>query len=239
MYTQLTLDLQLKDSFTFNNLVTGPNQLLIDWLQSSQLQDEMQLYLWGAHNTGKSHLMQALCQQFTQQGKRVSYLPLQQLIDYSPEVFQGQEAMDVCCIDDLQLLQDKAHWQEALFDLINRMRENQRQLIFSANQPPTELPIALKDLSSRLQWGAVFKLLPLDDTEKCQALQQRAEARGFELADNVAAYLLNNYNRDMADLFEMLDALDKAQLQQHRRLTIPFVKSVLDREEENTSDTEL
>ena len=231
MYTQLTLDLQLKDSFTFDNLVSGPNQLLIDWLQSPQLGEESQLYLWGAHNTGKSHLMQALCQQLTQQGKRVSYLPLHQLIDYSPDVFQGQEAMDVCCIDDLQLLQDKPHWQEALFDLINRMREDQRQLIFSASQPPTELPISLKDLSSRLQWGAVFKLLPLNDSEKCQALQQRADARGFELADNVAAYLLNNYNRDMADLFEMLDALDKAQLQQHRRLTIPFVKSVLDRKQ--------
>lgn len=238
MYTQLTLDLQLKDSFTFNNLVRGPNQLLIDWLQSPQLQDETQLYLWGAHNTGKSHIMQALCQQLTQQGKRVSYLPLSQLIDYSPEVFQGQEAMDVCCIDDLQLLQARPGWQETLFDLINRMREDQRQLVFSANQPPAELPIALKDLSSRLQWGAVFKLLPLNDAEKCQALQQRADARGFELAGNVAAYLLNNYNRDMADLFEMLDALDKAQLQQHRRLTIPFVKSVLARKQKENANAQ-
>jgi len=42
-------------------------------------------------------------------------------------------------------------------------------------------------------------------------------------------YLLNNYNRNIADLFTMLDALDKAQLQQHRRLTIPFVKRVLSR----------
>lgn len=107
------------------------------------------------------------------------------------------------------------------------MREHCRQIIFTANQPPSELSIELKDLTSRLQWGAVFKLLELNDAEKCQALQQRAQARGFELADNVASYLLNNYNRDMADLFEMLDALDKAQLQQHRRLTIPFVKSVL------------
>ena len=229
MYTQLTLDLQLKDSFTFNNLVSGGNRLLIDLLQSSHLQDETQLYIWGTHNTGKTHIMQALCQLLAQQGKRVSYLPLYQLIDYSPEALQGQEAMDVCCIDGIECLQNKPQWQEALFDLINRMRESGKQIIFTARYPPTELQVELKDLLSRLQWGAIFKLLELSDDEKCQALQQRAQARGFELAGHVAAYLLNNYNRDMADLFEMLDALDKAQLQQHRRLTIPFVKSVLDR----------
>jgi DnaA-homolog protein len=227
MYTQLTLDLQLKDSYTFNNVVNGENKLLIDLLKSPNLAAEKQLYIWGAHNTGKTHLMQALCQSFAQQNKSISYLPLKQLIEYSPEVFQGQEAMDVCCIDDVQLLQNKADWQEALFDLINRTRENNKQLIFTADQPPAEINIQLKDLTSRLQWGAVFKLLELNDAQKCEALQQRAEARGFELADNVASYLLNNYNRDMADLFEMLDALDKAQLQQHRRLTIPFVKTVL------------
>jgi len=227
MYTQLTLDLQLKDSYTFNNIVNGENKLLIDLLQSTNLAAEKQFYIWGSHNTGKTHLMQALCQNLAQQNISVSYLPLKQLIEYSPEVFQGQEAMDVCCIDDVQLLQNKADWQEALFDLINRTRENNKQLIFTADQPPAEIDIQLKDLTSRLQWGAVFKLLELNDAQKCEALQQRAESRGFELADNVASYLLNNYNRDMADLFEMLDALDKAQLQQHRRLTIPFVKSVL------------
>lgn len=114
MYTQLTLDLQLKDSFTFNNLVSGSNQLLIDLLQSRNLQNEQQLYIWGLHNTGKTHLMQALCQYLTQQQKTLSYLPLKQLIEYSPEVLQGQEMMDVCCIDDVDCVQGKADWQMAL-----------------------------------------------------------------------------------------------------------------------------
>jgi len=227
MFTQLTLDLQLKDSFTFSNIVSGENHLLIELMQSPNLHLEKQIYIWGAHNTGKTHLMQALCQSLAQQNKSVSYLPMKQLIEYSPEVFLGQEAVDVCCIDDVHLLQNRTDWQESLFDLINRIRESGKQIFFTADQPPADIPIQLKDLISRLQWGPVFKLLELNDAEKCQALQQRAEARGFELADNVANYLLNNYNRDMADLFEMLDELDKAQLQQHRRLTIPFVKKVL------------
>jgi len=228
MFTQLTLDLALKDSFTFDNFVSSNNPLLIDLLKSKNADIEKQIYIWGTHNTGKTHLLQALCQYNFDRNIKLSFLPLNQLIDYSPEVFQGQEEMDICCIDDVQLLQNKTDWQEALFDLINRARESNTRLIIAANQPPAEININLKDLVSRLQWGPVFKLNELSDIEKCKALQQRAQSRGFDLADNVANYLLNNCNRDIADLFAVLDTLDKAQLQQHRRLTIPFVKSVLD-----------
>ena len=227
MYTQLTLDLQLKESFTFSNFISGENQILIDLLKNQHAATEKQIFIWGDHNTGKTHLLQALCQYLSKQNKSLSYLPMSQLISYSAEVFQGQEEMDVCCIDDVHLLQGKSDWQESLFDLINRIREKNRQLIITANQPPAETGIELKDLLSRLQWGPVFRLDELSDAGKCQALQQRAEARGFDLEENVANYLLNNYNRDIADLFEMLETLDKAQLQLQRRLTIPFVKSVL------------
>lgn len=229
MFTQLTLDLTLKDSFTFDNFVTGDNQLLVDFFKSDNANIEKQVYICGAHNTGKTHLLQALCQYHSSKKSKLSYLPLKQLIDYSPEVFLGQEEMDICCIDDVQCLQNKTDWQEALFHLINRCRENNARLIIAANQPPSDIQIELKDLISRLQWGPVFKLNELSDAQKCQALQQRAQCRGFDLEDNVASYLLNNCNRDIADLFEVLDALDKAQLQQHRRLTIPFVKSVLEK----------
>lgn len=233
MFTQLTLDIALKDSFTFDNFVAGDNQLLIDLLKNKNPKIEKQIYIWGAHHTGKTHLLQALCQYHSElhakKNIKLSYLPLKQLIDFSPEIFQGQEAMDICCIDDVQLLQNKSYWQEALFNLINRCREVGARLIISANQPPTEINIELKDLVSRLQWGPVFKLNELSDNNKHQALQQRAQSRGFDLDDNVATYLLNNCNRNIADLFSVLDTLDKAQLQQHRRLTIPFVKLVLEK----------
>ncbi len=227
MYTQLPLDLQLKDSFSFVNLVAGQNQTLLDLLQSSAAQDEQQILIWGIHNSGKTHLLQALCQLLDQQGQSFSYLPLRQMIDYSPQVFDGMETMDVCCVDDVQMLEHKADWQEAMFDLINRMREQGKRLLITSRQPPADLQLTLKDLVSRLQWGPVFRLHEMSDEEKCEALQLRASGRGFELAENVATYLLNYYNRDIADLFDMLETLDRAQLAHQRRLTIPFVKQVL------------
>jgi len=166
MFTQLTLDLGLQDSFTFDNFINSENQLLLELLKKQPLDAEKQVYIWGARNAGKTHLLQALCQYFSQQNLHAGFMPLQQLIEYSPEVFKGLEILDVCCIDDVQLLQGRPDWQEALFNLINRSRQTAGRLVFGASQVPDKLNIELKDLLSRLQWGPVFRLVELKDAEK-------------------------------------------------------------------------
>ena len=92
----------------------------------------------------------------------------------------------------------------------------------------------LPDLRSRLGWGPVFHLRELDDEDKIKAMQKRADQSGLEMADNVANYLLTHYPRDLFDLFERLDHLDRASMAMQRRLTIPFVKSVLEADDKQT-----
>jgi regulatory inactivation of DnaA Hda protein len=58
----------------------------------------------------------------------------------------------------------------------------------------------------------------------------RAAARGMEMPADVATYILSRASRDTAELFTLLNRLDDASLQEQRKLTIPFVKSVLGRE---------
>ena len=53
------------------------------------------------------------------------------------------------------------------------------------------------------------------------------ENRGFELSDDVGNYLLRHYQRNLADLFVLLERLDRVSLAEQRRLTVPFVKSVI------------
>lgn len=229
MQTQLALDLQLRESYTFNTFITGENDLLVNLLQQTILsQSEKQVYIWGGQFIGKSHLLQAVCQMASDNHLSISYLPLSQVIQYSTDVLDGLETIDVVCIDDVQLVSQHNDWQEKVFDLINRMRDANKVLIFAANLPPNELTLQLEDLRSRLNWGPVLQVKSLNDEQKQQALQLRANNRGFELPDNVANFILNNYSRDMAVLFEKLEQLDQASLEQQRRLTIPFVKTVFD-----------
>ena len=229
MVIQLALDLQLRESYTFENFIVGDNSLAVNLLKQMTLpQSEQQLFIWGGHYCGKSHLLQAICQLSAQQNLATSYIPLKQFITYTPEVLDDLESIALVCIDDVQNIVSHPEWQEKVFDLINRIREMGNKLIFSADLPPNELNLQLHDLQTRLNWGPVIQLEYLDDHKKQQALQLRASIKGFELPDQVASYMLNNYSRDMAALFEKLEHLDQASLQQQRRLTIPFVKAVFE-----------
>ena len=85
----------------------------------------------------------------------------------------------------------------------------------------------LPDLVSRLQACTSFQLRLLTDDDKQKLLQQKARLRGMELPDEVARYLLNHQDRDIRALVATLDKLDKATLVHQRKLTIPFVKEIL------------
>ena len=70
-------------------------------------------------------------------------------------------------------------------------------------------------------------LQALDDSQRLQALQLRAKGRGFDLPDDTGQFLMRRVARDMTALFNLLDKLDEASLSAQRRLTIPFVKTIL------------
>ena len=188
---------------------------------------EQFLFLWGAAGVGKSHLLQAACQQAAESQRAVAYLPMTELLDLSPGIFEGLEQMSLVCLDDAQLITGKPEWDEALFHFYNRMRDAGGSLLVMADVAPSALAVTLPDLRSRLLWGPVLQLAELDDAGKISALQLRANGRGFELPDDVAQFLIRRSARDMPSLFALLDRLDEASLVQQRKLTIPFVRNLI------------
>jgi len=219
---QLPLQIQLNDAATFDNYFTGANQDAVNILRAAT---EPYLYLWSGEATGKTHLLQAACHTLAQ-GQAI-YLPLLELSQQPVELLEGLEQFMLVCLDDVQAIAGHSEWEAGLFHLYNRLREQGGRLYITGNVSPEHLNVQLPDLLSRLKWGPVFQLHPLSDEEKVQAMQLRANRRGFELPDDVAKYLLNRYPRDLHNLFMLLDRLDSASLQAQRRLTIPFVRQWL------------
>lgn len=228
---QLPLSVKLSDEATFSNFFAGPNEQAVRAVQA--LADlhaspaDCSLYLWGAPGSGRSHLLQAACHQMAEAGGLAMYLPLADMIEHGPALLEGMEAVDLLCLDELDALVGQARWQEALFHLYNRLREQGGRLLLSASAPPRNMAFDLADLTSRLGWGLVFQMQPLDDQSKQEVLKLRAEGRGLQLTDEVARYMLNRGARGMGELFAALEKLDQASLQAQHRLTIPFVKRVM------------
>jgi DnaA family protein len=220
---QLPLGIGLRDSATFANFYPGANREAL--LALSQGEEQF-IYLWGGTGSGKTHLLQALCQQQAELGRTVAYLPLAEP-GMVPQMLEGMEAMDLLAIDDLQQVAGQAEWETALFHLYNRMRDGGARLVVTATASPAALPIGLPDLASRLSWGLTLQLNASDDKAKLAILQLRARNRGFELSEEVGNYLLKRCERDMESLIRLLEQLDSASLREQRRLTIPFVKTLL------------
>ncbi len=231
---QLSLPVSIKEAETFESFIQGQNsqvclhlQEILVQLQSGSIQSWL-TYLCSDSHVGKSHLLYALCHQAQIKDVPAVYITCKQLMELTPEVLLGLEHYAVICLDDIHLIQQQKDWQVALFDLINRVKEQGTScLVMAGDKPVNMLDIELQDLSSRLSWGTNFQLKSLTDEERQLALQVRAELRGIKMPSEVAKYLVNHWQRDMAALINSLDLLDEQSLQQQRKLTIPFVKSIL------------
>jgi DnaA family protein len=228
MNTQLALAIQLNDEATLTDFNWENNTLLKQQLQSMlTLKESRLLYLWGPRGSGKSHLLQASCQEVNPIQSAI-YLPLTLLKEWGPQTVEGIEDQTLICIDDIDCIANDPIWEEALFHLYNRIKDSENSLlIISGNQPPAKIAIHLADLRSRLAWGLVIQLNELSDDEKTGTLKLHALKRGFELPESVAQFLLNRCSRNMHDLHQLLNRLDDASLAAHRRITIPFVKDIL------------
>jgi len=222
---QMVLPLRLADHAVFASFLSNGNETLVSTLAGLSAGDTGQgCWLWGSRATGKTHLLQAVCDRA---GDRSVYVPLAMLADAGPGILEGLASRELICLDDFDRVAGNERWEVALFNLCNDLHDAGGQLVVSAKSAPRECGIELADLASRMSRLAVFHLRPLDDQQRVAALQLRARHRGLELPDETAAYLLKRSRRDMASLYGLLDKLDLEALRAQRRLTIPFVRDVL------------
>lgn len=224
---QLSLGVSLQDDLHFDSFLTGQNSAVLAQLKAMFAPENDTfhfVYLWGAEDSGKTHLLKAACQQAKGLYKTNAYFDL---TEETNALMLNDVSCDLVCIDNLQAVAGQPVWEEALFHLFNRIREQQGLLVFSALSGPTYLGVALPDLLSRLSWGLTYHLQALQDDEKNLAFKLRARQRGLEVPDEVIRYLIHRSPRKLSGLFALLDELDEASLKEQRKLTIPFVRQAL------------
>jgi DnaA family protein len=158
------------------------------------------------------------------QGLPAAYLSLADALH--PGVLDGLEQLALVALDDIQTVMGLDAWEIVLFDLINRLREQQVPLLLAADTPPSSLAVRLPDLASRLAWGPVLRLEVLDDAGKREVLRAHAAERSMELPDEVIYFMFAHLPRGLSNLLEGLEQLDRASMQRQRRVTLPLAREV-------------
>lgn len=185
------------------------------------------LFLHGGSGTGKSHLLIAACRALMEAGQPARYVSLASVPAPRAQALVGLDVAGLIAIDDAQAVAGEREAERALFDLYNRAKAAHGRLLVAATASPSELGIALPDLVSRLSACTQCALRPLDDAGRRAMLRMLATRMGLRLDDEVLDWWFARQPRDPVSLVALLQRIDRAALAAQRRVTIPFLRELL------------
>ncbi len=222
---QKTLALKKKQINTFDNFVIGANQKVIHALQ--HLEAGTPLYLFSNYGDGVTHLLEATCHYWQQKNYRCCYIDLAHQPQSWGMLLSLIENNHLIVVDNLESGLGDPKKEEILFHLFNRSVQTPFNLVWGAHRPYEQLSVNLPDLLSRLSSCLALQITPLNDGEKELLLKNYAQRFGFTLKAALAKYLIRHYSRSWSDQITLLEKLDEVSLEQQKKLTIPFLKSII------------
>ena len=185
------------------------------------------LFVYGISGTGKSFLLQSICNHISLAKKLSLYIPLNDVIKHGPGFLDSLEELDLICIDEIDLIAGNKEWEIAIFNLINNCLISKCRLIFSSQINPSNIEFNLVDLFSRIKKIDHMELFPITDNNHENAIRFITKTKSLNLGDNEINYLMTHSKRNISNLIEILEKLDKLSLELKRKITIPLIKEVI------------
>lgn len=219
---QLPLDLPYRASLDRDNfLVTQSNAHAVTWLDQWPNWPAPVLVIYGPPASGKTHLTCVWAQR-----AGATCLDMRAFANLNPqEVFESSKAIIVDQPDTY--LGDMAA-ETFLFHLYNAAKEAGAHILMTMTQPPHQAKFALPDLRSRLCAAPAVPIAPPGDAELAAVLVKMFSDRQIKIPAEVLSYILPRMERSYAAARDLVKRSDKAALAQHKKITIPFMKGLLE-----------
>ncbi|MBU6214329.1 chromosomal replication initiator protein DnaA [Patescibacteria group bacterium] len=174
------------------------------------------LFIYGDTGRGKTHLIQAIGNQFKKQypGRKVFYLTSEKFtIDYTDSVQAGTanrfkdkyRQFDLLIMDDVQFLSKKQKTEEELFHLFNTLHDTNKQIIFSSDRAPAAIPDIAERLKGRLASGMTIDIGEPDPESRMAIVRKKAALHGIILSDEVIEYVSTTISGSIRELEGMVN----------------------------------
>ena len=223
---QLTFPWNKVNKSSLEGFYTSQENLhLVSILKDTNFTDD--LFIYGTKESGKTFLLQALCNSYSSMSKSSLYIPLHKVMNYGVEIFESLENMNLICVDGIEEVISKIEWEKAIFNLINKALISKSRLILSSSQDLKSLNFALPDLESRIRKMQSYELHAINDKDIFDALKYISKLTSINLGDKEAKYLVTYSQRNISNLVHILESLDQLSMEKKRKITIPLIKEVI------------
>jgi len=167
------------------------------------------LYLYGGSGLGKTHLLHAIANRLKAGSLRVVYLTTEQFVnelincirrkqmDAFRQTFRG---VDLLLLDDIQFIAGKERTQEEFFHTFNTLQAMGRQVVFTSDARPADIPGLEERLRSRFLQGLIADIQPPDLETRCAILREKSRAMGRELPEDVVLFISRKVQNNVREL---------------------------------------
>lgn len=212
----------LNPRYTFDTFVIGSfNELAVKGAEAAIKRPGITynpLFIYGETGRGKTHLIQAIGNQFKKlyPNRKVFYLTSEKFsVEYTDSIGQGTanrfkekyRQYDLLIMDDVQFLAKKEKTQEELFHLFNALHDNNKQIIFSSDRPPAAIPDIADRVRGRLASGMTIDISEPDTESRIAIVRKKAAMHGVTLGDDVIEYVATSVSGSIRELEGVINSL--------------------------------
>ena len=176
------------------------------------------LFIYGDTGRGKTHLIQAIGNQFKKMypGRKTFYLTSEKfVVDYTDSVQAGTanrfkdkyRNYDLLIMDDVQFLSKKERSEEELFHLFNALHDTNKQIVFSSDRSPVAIPDIAERLKVRLASGMTVDIGEPDSESRMAIVRRKAAVHGIMLSDEVVEYVATTTSGSIRELEGMVNSI--------------------------------
>ena len=196
------------------------------------------LFLYGGACLGKTHLIQAICQKIQEDNEsmNVVYMSADAFVtelitsiryDKMSSFRERYRSVDALLLDDIQFLAGKERTQEEFFHTFNALYEAQKQIVFTSDAPPKEIPTLEERLRSRFEWGLTADIQPPDLETKVAILRKKAEEKKVQITDEVALFIAERVRSNVRELEGLMNRVTAFASLTGHRIDIDLAKEAL------------
>lgn len=223
-HNQIPINFSFCNAKTLDNYISGENKHLIKALKEFAKNNHGQLiYLFGEKSTGKSHLCKAVFDIIEDTKILVNQHNFETLSDID------LQNINYLILDDFEIILEKGNNEDTLFYYINEFIISKKSLLISSINSTEQITFTKKDLKSRLTSNLIFNIKEISDERKVEVLKNITEDIGWTIEEKVCQYIMYHYRRDLFFLCNVLKSIDENSLALKKKVTIPFVKSIIER----------